>query len=854
MVDSINDVQGKWLSKAVPALPETYSVTVESVSNVLEYTTQMLEVAVATLEVARAFTTANIDPLAGLAETVVSEIAAYLESIQQIGLYIHGDWQIIEQKGIQGLQGGYTAYERRMLTRLLDQSDLNRPDIPNTTQVLAAFFYAGVPYSDVNTVHELVRYVQGLMGWFGQRPNNPTSAIPTPVGLHVAYGSASTVEGEFGSLYDAYGLEPEAPTQVELTWGLENPHGTRAPIVVPGGFLVEVSVLKEGLDIYYDRPKANAGTVTPKRGAADEKVQPRERGKLLDPYGKPLVLFGGADQIDAVPYNSTLDSQGRIKPGYTRVYGVAKGADGAVYPLNMLKNGSDVYFMQRTFYFPAGGTQGTPGGTYRATIDYKDLPYPVTSATHGTTGQVTFTTMPRPAAYFWRVVPVLDPIASPTDLRYVLRDELLFGKNPRTAYNKVSAKEDSRGVRGTPSVMSTFDHITPNEADYYELVTAALAVLVLSRCDLSIHPIGDWEEGTPGDPHPDYQLGHVRDYTGLEVVARELVPAILGQNPGDYFDNTLWQPETFRSDLLEKCKNFALEMAKYSKPTSKQRLAVLESAKVLMTWKWSDAADAGGGNYNTLHGMEFFPPLTIVESLRDGAVGSGVSQSAYGISPTDLWASYLLGYSRVWGPRGPGFYARTDAGGNETQGSSDMSPVIYGSSSTTGVLDPKTAKVLFCRNVLTPEIYLAASLVLQRAIPPGGMGSGWVALRPMGWMPDLSDGLETLVEQVRHGLAITTAKSDAVDRAIQLAESKILQLTQLLQRIRGLLARTVTLQFDIGSVLVVVGDGTDGIIGGLTTAQNKPSDSPLDFGAGVVVCAGAGVPVSVLQQFFLAAN
>lgn len=857
MAETLGDVQGKWRTAAVPELPAQYSTAITSVSTVFDYVIGVLQVANGILEVSRAFSTTNIDPLAKLAEEVIEQVESYLASLQQIGLYLHGDWEILQGKDAASkLQGGFAAYERRMLTRLVDTTDPDRPDIPNTQQVLAAFFYAGIPYSDGARLYELVRYVDQVTTWFGVKPKAQPKVLPTPVALEVAYGDDTAEEGEFGPAWDEWGVQTAVPTKVEISWGLD--HGSAGPFVVaPDGYFIEISTLPHGLDIEYDRPKAFSTTVKPKRGDKTKPVQPRERGRVMDPYGNPLTLFGGWDQVDAPTYNNSFDSKGRIKDGYIRVYGVDR-ASKTLYPLDQLKPNDTTWLVQRTVYVPAGDIQQAAGGRYRAEVKYTDLPYPASQTTDATTRKVTLSGLKRETTYYYRVVPVMNPVTSPTELKYVLTDNLKV--SDKAMFNTLQGKADGKGYRGAPSEVGSFEVLAANEKDFLEVLTTALAVMVLSRSDLTTVPVklADGRTEIPGTIHPNWQLGHVKNYTGLEEAAKAIVPDLLGMTGNEYFDRPGFTPESFRADLLKKCANYAVTLLHTTKFTQKRRQELLSSAKVLQTWKWSDSADAGGGNYNTKHGVTFFPEQTIIESLRSGLSGSGIAHSAVSISKLDSWVLGLRGYSRVWGPRGPSFYAKLNAAGQERAGSSDMSPVLYGSYSTTGVLDHGTAKVLFCRNVIPAEVYAAAAAVLQQAVPSYGASAsddgGWIALRAAGWAPDLSEELDHIVEAMYHGLELAQAKGQALDRAIWALESKINQLTASLAAVRELMNQTATLQFDLGSVLLVVGDGTSGVIGGLTTAKNKPSDGPYDFGAGVVVVSATGAPVSTLSQFFLSSS
>jgi hypothetical protein len=89
---------------------------------------------------------------------------------------------------------------------------------------------------------------------------------------------------------------------------------------------------------------------------------------------------------------------------------------------------------------------------------------------------------------------------------------------------------------------------------------------------------------------------------------------------------------------------------------------------------------------------------------------------------------------------------------------------------------------------------------------------------------------------------------DSIIAAIQAIRARLNQLQALLETIRALLRSLSAFTISPMSALVTVGNGTDGVLANLVNSQNKPSDGPDSYGAGMVFVAGTGGPNRTLLK------
>ena len=175
-----------------------------------------------------------------------------------------------------------------------------------------------------------------------------------------------------------------------------------------------------------------------------------------------------------------------------------------------------------------------------------------------------------------------------------------------------------------------------------------------------------------------------------------------------------------------------------------------------------------------------------------------------------------------------------------------MSPVFYFGD----LANP--SKILYCRGLFAKSdlvtaqnanqgsIFEQAALTLRvagAAIRRSPQDGDWLFVRWFDTMPGLEDFLATLANWVEALQSALQSIVDTIRKYIEYIESRLVELQQLIKRINALLQSILGFAFQIPqcNALVMVSDGTSGVLSDLITAQNKPVDSPLAYGGGVAV-------------------
>ena len=125
----------------------------------------------------------------------------------------------------------------------------------------------------------------------------------------------------------------------------------------------------------------------------------------------------------------------------------------------------------------------------------------------------------------------------------------------------------------------------------------------------------------------------------------------------------------------------------------------------------------------------------------------------------------------------------------------------------------------------------AASAALDRAPEDGE----WIAFRLFDAFPELEEFLRSLENWVKALAAAVKSIADAILKYIEFIQAQIVELQQLIRRINAFIQQLLRFAFALPqfSGLMLFSNGTDGVMADLVAAENKPSDSPRAYGAGV---------------------
>ena len=582
---------GRWTSVDL-APPDVFAPAREAVDDVAQLLIQFLNVLLTVLDVVKAFSLGYLDPLTSLIQALIDLIEQWIEDIRNAGFYLHGDWYLLKEgPEFRNLLGGFQAYERRMISRLLDPRDLNRPNISAASTVVAFFFYAS---SDAENLMRVINFIKGLIALFGRSKEYPGRGLGAATDLKATYGFEGVdrfqgVGQLFGAIRErrGYGRKDRVgqiapPDVVTLHWKLATAPGNYvSPVarLAPTSFIIEVSTEPNPLRLQYD--KVPSGTVI------IPDVTNRVRGLCVDEEGRTFELTGGYDQVSLG--ESTffhLDENSNE----SRVFAFKNSSDQSPIPIGSLKVDDD-YLIQKSFFADGVVVGGyTPGGGYSYTIKKSDLPKAARFNTDGNPEDIHDVD-----TFYVSVRPVSRRVYDLTDFYFVLRpQDLASDETPvvvRVAPTNWKGEEISLLDRGDPTQPLKITFPNADTGLYLECVVTALLVMVLSRPDLA--PAVDVE----GDPIPVNSEdlddlwetvvdGHVAKLTGLEDIARHLLPEITGRKT----DNTkFWtcenHPIRWRRKVFNRCVALAEKMYRENDPIPAVQKMVVGACSSLLEFK-----------------------------------------------------------------------------------------------------------------------------------------------------------------------------------------------------------------------------------------------------------------------------
>jgi len=913
---------GQWESMTIGELPKEVTDAAQSIVTAGNFINNLLSIALQVTNLIKSASFGYLDPIQAILDALIKEIDNYINDLGQIGLFLAGDWNLVSYP-FDDLQGGYSAYERRMISRFMNKDDPTRPQISTATKVVAFFFYTSTV--DGGQIHQILEPIKYFTQFFNREAPGKKS-LPVPVNLKATYGIAGASIFDFRNLSALFeeGLSTDPPSTARVAWTV-SATPTKDPAIpflkpAPQGFIVEVSTIKDGLHVYYERPQADSRLT---KGRGSSLVQVREHGRILDPLGKPLTLFGGADQIyisDRLKFNNTVDILGNMKPGAARIYSTRSPVDRSPIPLEMLYDvPTGKYLLQRTFFVTQTENAFFPGDGYGITLKKEDLPNEA-EFTVGSNGNVTVKVLERPTTYYVRVRSVSGNPASKSFTYNIDGDTIDTPGKPVKATSSAQMGSDI-GEPSTPVVITFPDE---NTQTYLDTITIALVVLVLSRSDLPTATFKD----SPSEPDTNV----ADEKTGLEGLA-SLMKRIY-PTPDFKFKEKGGRPRNFRSDLLNRCKRLAnlLYNSLGSMPALEK--SVVSRTKELRAWKWKDSLNTTFSNDPYI--KNWFGDMTILESLNiyqatrsvvggktvDTPDGGGSEEFGIALNPWSLGSpeqiverdfflkkfgiiqrtaptggtgffefEQTLNYKKIVGGKVvsgklpanmtqaqadiiitdnphlknffrtikrredgkvvykvPDEYRRIAEGVVYVRGSADFSPVAYVNQNNL-IQGGSGGKVFYCRSLFSPEVYSQAALVLNLASAafkkPAADGE-WIAARLFLTMPELQQLFKSISLWLNTLKTGTKSTTNAIQQYIDFLEARIIELQQLINRITAYIQLLTQIKFPTVNGLVVLADGSDGVMAAFVGAQNKPSDSALAYGGGAVLLSG-GAPSFVID-------
>lgn len=841
----------------IPELQDALSL----VGGVFDLVIVALDIALNVLSIVKSFVSSLLNPVRAIVQELIRSLQNLILDFRKAGFYAHGDWTLLGDTTFEQLKGGYPGYQRRMLARLMDRTDLNRPTFSGSTTVLALFLYLGVNVSFVDDLANFEQFgrvnqlLSGFAGFFGFDINgNP---LPVPTGLTANYAGGRNRYPSGGAPSSSIATLRASTSQIFgrtstiLQWSLAPSPGANsgtspAPVVPPDGFLVEISVWPNGLYAGYLAP-------VPGSTGGPDGVPPEGSSETPSSYstglyqegstGRPLQIFGGREsvKIDAeVSWDASFDS-GTLRPGARPAFFLRNLTDTQIVKSNVF-DGPDAtrYYNQRTLHIPHAEViaQALVGGTYSLELSAEDLPWITPIAEDGTPD---FENATKPSTVYVRVLSSSGKVSNADSFRWNLVPV-------RTAESvQVRPEGDlSASDRSLPSGVVPVTFPSENQNLYIQALQTALAVMVLSRSDLqlpssSLNPnlVTQLEE-TVTVAGRTVTRGSTFDPTGLESAAQNLL-SIFG-NVSNYWTSSA-DPSIFGSDVLSKVGTLSDLIVEQRGNLPE---AVLNSRRDrfarLVNWKWSETNVEGASglaalNYSILQGLT-------AADLDGNDLPMYVAKNAYSFS----------GYETE--PMASNAEAR-DRGVLATYNSSGFGFAVPGMpkvSKAAPIVVPRESEgAWYARSLFTDEVYGLAQEVLGLVAAEMTSSGGWIAIRPFQSVGNLSglQDVSSLVQNFLEGFAAgIQGGEDVLLGFISMLEQRIREIQEVLRRIRSYLEIPLSIEIPDAVGLVLVANGVDGVISGLTSSTNAPTDGPSAYSGGIVVLGG-GVPALITDLITL---
>ena len=323
-----------WITSKGLEIPLDIEPPIEAIQSFLELVNNILDFSLFLLDFVKAFVSNFLNPLLSLIRQIITLLKGLLQDLKQIGVYFTSDFALFDDHN--KLLGGYPAFERRMMARLSNEEDVNRPNFSPQSACIAMYFYGDTAFSNIS-ISDIIEAIQKFIGFFS--PNKKPRKIAQPTNI-----SATAVK-----IRENIFSEP-TEDGLQLTWQV----ATSANAAPVGGFIIEISTVSDGFYLAYDAEVKNANS-TVKGGTK------RVRGLVQDSLTKKNVkIFGGRTLVQ------NIKSSNEVKYKL-----VADPTSATTYDIDKLKLDG---MCQRTYFVPVYPLSMDNSKDWSVIIKYADLP------------------------------------------------------------------------------------------------------------------------------------------------------------------------------------------------------------------------------------------------------------------------------------------------------------------------------------------------------------------------------------------------------------------------------------------------------------------------------------------------
>jgi hypothetical protein len=859
---------GSWGGLQVRVSIPEIQQAVNAVNGVFDLIITALDIALSVLNIIKSFVASVLNPVRAIIQQLIQTLQNLILDFRKAGFYVNGDWYLLDDTSFNQLRGGYPGYQRRMITRLTDRSDLERPTFTNSTTVLALFLYVGVNVSFVNQLTDtsqfslILQLITGFARFFGISIS--PSPLPVPAGVRSQFAGGAVRLPPGGSPPSAVATfratlsRTLGRTSTILQWGLAPSPGTNpaqpSPPVPPDGFLVEISAFPDGLYAGFLAPTpASTGGVAgvPPEGSSETPSSYSTGLYMEGDTGRPLQIFGGKDSVqiaDNVDWNAAFNG-GTLQPGARPAFFLTSLDSTQIIRTNVFDGpDSTQHYNQRTIYVPHEEVlaQALVGGTYSLELSKDDLPLQTPILPDGTPD---FANATRATTVYIRVLSCSDKVKGRDKFRWnIVPVETPTSANIIPAPNGSVLVQASDRSFPSPTIPVTFP--LPAADSYIQAVNTAVAIMILSRSDLDL-PDSTLDPSLVATlaqqvtvPGTTSQVARSATFvpTGLESFAQNLLP-IFG-NPRDYFASAA-QPAPFGSDLRTKIGTLTDQIIEHQgnlPPALLQSQSAIFNRLVNWTWSQTDVEGASGNEALNLTIMESLTPTDAEGSDQTTYIAKNASCLAgYNTSPVRSVArANDLGVLTTYFETERGFGWAVE----QIPNSSREAPIVVPRGGSTAY---------YARKLFTTQVYSDAARTLGLVVSETTAVGGWIAFRPfasvgnLSGLQDLSTVIQNFLESIAAGIQ---GGEDLILNFLSMLEQRVREVQEIIRRIRNYLAIPLSIEIPDAVGLVLVANGTDGVISGLTSSSNQPNDGPAVHSGGLVVLAG-GVPALITDLIML---
>lgn len=768
---------------------------VGGVSSVLEILIQTLNIAETTLNIIKAFTVGLLEPIVPLLKALIKEIQQTLSDLRNLGFYFHGDWNLLDPKNkFADIVGGYDGFESRMVTRLLNSQDPNRPDFSSSAGALAIYFY--VSEGSFSTgIGGIVEIIKQIAEFFGQRNlMNDLSPYVAPIPTQVKYRTPSS------NLLKTFEELTELPNKFSVSWSFPNTGGpTTLSNPAPRAYVIHISTNASPFNIY--------GT----------DVTGKIYKLLVDPItNKPLEWYGDIRELDFISLQGFEDGLNKIavkseNTPFILLDDWIEGVFGKTYVV-------DTNFM----------TNLSNGENITSLLDITDLPVGADVNLVGNFGQIT-PLSDTVETYYVRIRGAVNPFGMGTlkEPKPIPNPIYKFdGKNLIIGREIPLAEVTSPKNFTVPSNPIEIKVPKDSQLVYKNALTMAISIVILSRPDFSlwIDPFGDSLKVVPNT---------VNLSTDLELLGRKLMdkyniaPSLYKQS----------NPRTFCGNVYNLAKTIANDLINSNAPTD-----------VLLT-TFAEQIDY-------LNTFVVYKGETLLELLANPTKDYGIGGNPLGLTFNKKTLKSLYETRKIQGPkREPVFREKlpliTFKPWVMGAGSGDLSPVLF------NLAEGEESEVIFFLNFLhenkenSPSLNLiSASKALLNIgfTSPLEKDKGWIAVNFLqNMVPEAEEFLITLEEKALSVLGAFESAAEQIEQAILTVQERINALETLLQQLDELLNKLLDMSLpQVSALVTTTSNGTSGLVNELINSTNKPTSSSDERAAGAVLVAG-GIPLDAVE-------